>query len=99
MMSFASYPITFVAGLNLFALGWGFFSALRSLATELVPSSQIGLLSMVIVLSQNGGRMIAEPALAAAVKSGLEAGGVWMGLPYMAAVALFLGASLLSLVK
>lgn len=98
MMSFASYPVTFVAGVSLFALGWGFFSALRSLATELVPSSQIGLLNMAIALSQNVGGMIAGPSLAAAFKAGLELGGVWVGLPYMIAVALFLGAGLLSVV-
>lgn len=98
IMSFASHPVTFVAGVGLFALGWGFFSALRSLATELVPSSQIGLLNMSIALSQNVGGMIAGPSLAAAFKLGVELSGMWMGLPYMVAVALFMGAGLLSLV-
>lgn len=98
IMSLASTAVTFVTGVGLFALGWGFFSALRSLATELVPSSQIGLLNMSIALSQNIGGMIAGPSLAAAFKFGVEMGGMWMGLPYVVAVVLFIGAGLLSLV-
>lgn len=57
-MSFDSHPVTFIAGVSLLALGWGFFSALRSLATELVPSSQFGLLKMSIAISQNVAWMI-----------------------------------------
>jgi hypothetical protein len=95
-MAFAAIPELFISGLCLFALGWGFYSALRSLATALVSPSQVGVLSTGIGLAQSLGSLVAGPILAAAFRHGLRQGGIGMGLPYMVAAALFFMASCLT---
>lgn len=96
IMAFAAIPELFISGLCLFALGWGFYSALRSLATALVSPSQVGVLSTGIGLAQSLGSLIAGPILAAAFGSGLRQGGIATGLPYMVASALLFMASCLA---
>ncbi|KAJ5157218.1 uncharacterized protein N7482_008318 [Penicillium canariense] len=93
LMAFATIPELFISGLCLFALGWGFYSALRSLATALVSPSQVGVLNTGIGFAQSLGSLVAGPILAAAFGSGLRQGGISMGLPYMVAAALFFMAS------
>lgn len=98
LMAFAAIPELFIAGLCLFALGWGFYSALRSLATALVSPSQVGVLNTGIGLAQSLGSLVAGPILAAAFGRGLRQGGVAMGLPYMVAGALLFMASCMTCV-
>lgn len=98
LMAFAAIPELFVSGLCLFALGWGFYSALRSLATALVSPSQVGVLNTGIGLAQSLGSLVAGPILAAAFGLGLRQGGVAMGLPYMVAGALLFMASCMTCV-
>lgn len=96
LMAFAAIPGLFISGLIFFALGWGFYSALRSLATALVSPSQVGVLNTGIGLAQSLGSLVAGPILAAAFRSGLRQGGIGMGLPYMVAATLFFMASCLT---
>ncbi|KAJ5358647.1 major facilitator superfamily domain-containing protein [Penicillium cataractarum] len=97
-MAFAAIPELFISGLCLFALGWGFYSALRSLATALVSPSQVGVLNSGIGLAQSLGSLVAGPILAAAFGHGLRQGGIGMGLPYMVAATLLFMASCLTCV-
>lgn len=96
LMAFAAIPELFISGLCLFALGWGFYSALRSLATALVDPSQVGVLNTGIGLAQSLGSLVAGPILAAAFGRGLRQGGITMGLPYMVASALLFMSSCLA---
>lgn len=96
LMAFAGSPWLFTAGVCLFAMGWGSYSALRSLATALVLPTHIGLLNTSIALAQSIGAMVAGPILASAFKTGVSHGGVLMGLPYMVAAVLFFGATALT---
>lgn len=96
LMAFAAIPELFISGLCLFALGWGFYSALRSLATALVDPSQVGVLNSGIGLAQSLGSLVAGPILAAAFGRGLREGGIAMGLPYMVASALLFMSSCLA---
>lgn len=98
LMAFAAIPELFISGLCLFALGWGFYSALRSLATALVSPSQVGVLNSGIGLAQSLGSLVAGPILAAAFGHGLRQGGMGMGLPYMVAATLLFMASCLTCV-
>ncbi|OOQ84586.1 MFS transporter [Penicillium brasilianum] len=98
LMGFAALPELFISGLCLFALGWGFYSALRSLATALVSPSQVGVLNSGIGLAQSLGSLVAGPILAAAFGYGLRQGGMGMGLPYMVAATLLFMASCLTCV-
>ncbi|KAL4942933.1 hypothetical protein BDV06DRAFT_211436 [Aspergillus oleicola] len=96
IMSLAGKPPLFIVGVCFLALGWGFYSALRSLATALVLPSQVGVLSSGIGLAQSLGSLVAGPILAAAYRHGLRLDGLGMGLPYMVAGLLFLLASCLT---
>ncbi|KAE8354466.1 major facilitator superfamily domain-containing protein [Aspergillus coremiiformis] len=88
-MAVATQPVLFAFGVSILALGWGFYSTLRSVATTLVAESQIGTLNTTIALVQGIGGMIAGPLLASAFRQGMTLGGSWQGLPYMASAILF----------
>jgi hypothetical protein len=95
-MAVSPNPALFIVGVGLLALGWGYYSAIRSLAAALVAPFEIGMLSTLIGLAQSAGTMAAGPALALAFKRGIELDGFWLGLPYVIAAALFLGATCLN---
>jgi class 3 adenylate cyclase len=92
IMAFSQRPEAFTAGIVSFALGWGYYAALRSLATSLVLPSQAGALNTAIALAQSFGAMVSGPVLALSFRQGLAIGGTWIGLPYMVASVLFAGA-------
>lgn len=85
----AYYPAFFIVGVGMLALGWGYYSAVRSLAATLMPASKIGMISTLLSLAQGAGTMIAGPALALSFKLGMQLVGFWFGLPYMIAAGLF----------
>ncbi|KAE8379425.1 major facilitator superfamily domain-containing protein [Aspergillus bertholletiae] len=94
IMAVAGQPALFAFGVSILALGWGFYSTLRNVATTLVAESQIGTLNTTIALVQGVGSMLAGPLLASAFRKGMVLGGIWMGLPYMVGALLFLLAGL-----
>ncbi|KAF9887474.1 hypothetical protein FE257_010191 [Aspergillus nanangensis] len=89
IMAFASNPASFAVGVSLSALGWGFYSTLRSVATALVDEGQNGILNTTIGLVQGIGAVTAGPLLANAFRYGMTFDGVFLGLPYMVAAFLF----------
>ncbi|KID74511.1 MFS efflux pump atnC [Metarhizium brunneum] len=92
IMALSQQSETFTAGVVSFAFGWGYYAALRSLATSLVLPSQAGALNTAIALAQSFGAMVSGPVLALSFRRGLAMGGIWVGLPYMVASILFSGA-------
>ncbi len=94
IMGLASHPALFGIGVSILALGWGFYAALRSLASALVSETQIGLLNTIIGLVQSVGGLVAGPVLAGAFNYGMALGGSWIGLPYFVAAGLFAAAGL-----
>ncbi|KAJ5188096.1 Major facilitator superfamily domain general substrate transporter [Penicillium cf. griseofulvum] len=89
IMAVSTYPVTFIVGVSSLAFGWGFYSALRSLAMELVSPSQVGIVNTAIGFAQSIGSLLSGPILAAAFRRGLQEDGVLVGLPYMVAAGLF----------
>jgi hypothetical protein len=89
IMAVSTYPVTFIVGVSLLAFGWGFYSALRSLAMELVSPSQVGIVNTAIGFAQSIGSLLSGPILAAAFRRGLQEDGLLVGLPYMVAAGLF----------
>jgi hypothetical protein len=94
-MALAAHPALFIAGVCGLALGWGFYSALRSLAMAQAAQAHIGVVNTAIGFAQSIGIMVAGPVLAAAFRRGIDLDGVWLGLPYMVAAVLFVGAGIL----
>ncbi|PWY83292.1 MFS transporter [Aspergillus sclerotioniger CBS 115572] len=93
-MSLASHPALFAVGVALIALGWGYYAALRSVSSALVGQSHIGLLNTTMALAQSVGLMVSGPLLAGLFRAGLAWEGIWMGLPWMFGVVLYVAAGL-----
>ncbi|CAI7613203.1 unnamed protein product [Penicillium glandicola] len=89
IMAISTHPVVFIAGVSFLACGWGFYSALRSLAMELASPSQVGIVNTAIGFAQSTGAMASGPILAAAYRRGMQEDGLLMGLPYMLAAGLF----------
>lgn len=66
-----------------YALGQGFASAVRSLATSLVEPHHIGRLNSYATTIDMVGSLAAGPLLSTAYGAGLELGGAWVGLPFL----------------
>ncbi|KAF7590005.1 hypothetical protein BBP40_003449 [Aspergillus hancockii] len=96
LMALAAHSTLFMIGVCVFAVGCGFTSAFRSVATGLVAPSHVGVLNTTIAISQGIGSMMAGPLLAAAFRRGMALGGFWLGLPYMVAATLLFGVSCLT---
>lgn len=94
IMAWAMTPVAFAVGVSLSALGWGFYSALRSVASALVDESQNGILNTTIGLVQGVGMVVAGPLLATAFRYGMVWDGGWFGLPYLLGTGLFVLAGL-----
>ncbi|RAH64928.1 MFS transporter [Aspergillus aculeatinus CBS 121060] len=94
IMSVAAHPALFGIGLSFSALGWGFYTTLRSVGSALVAETHVGLFNTTIALAEAVGSMIAGPLLAALLKAGMAWEGAWMGLPWMVATGLYLLAGL-----
>lgn len=92
IMAFSQQSGAFTAGIVSFSLGWGYYAALRSLATYLVLPSQAGALNTAIALAQSYGAMVSGPVLALSFRWGLAMGGTLVGLPYVVASILFAAA-------
>jgi len=74
-----------VIGLVVSAFGFGYGPAMRSLLTATVGSDQVAMLYGMMGLLQNTGLIIAGPLIAVEFRVGLEWGGFWVGLPFLAA--------------
>ncbi|KAL3453118.1 major facilitator superfamily domain-containing protein [Aspergillus insuetus] len=88
LMALAPEPILFSIGISILALGYGFYAALRSVASALVSEDHIGLLNTTIALVQGVGAVVAGPTLAGAFNLGMRMGGAWIGLPYLVGAVL-----------
>jgi len=73
-----------IAGLVVYTFGTGFWSLVLSMATALVPASQIASLYATISVVDQLGAFVAGPTIAGIFGLGLNKGGAWIGLPYYA---------------
>lgn len=72
-----------VASLVVNALGWGFWSFLRSLTTSLVEVKNLARLNTLIGVFDTVGLMIGSPVLAALFAKAIEFEGPWFGFPFI----------------
>ena len=80
-------------GLGIFALGSGYSFLVRSLLASVVESEHIAMLYTVISICETIGMLVAGPLLAVSFRTGMDWGGDWLGLPYIAAGSLFVVAA------
>ncbi|KAF4591640.1 major facilitator superfamily transporter [Ophiocordyceps camponoti-floridani] len=90
LMAGSSMPLLII-GLIINTLGNGLPPLCRSLAASLVAHHEQARLQTLIAMVEASGSLLAGPALAAALSTGMRMGGDWMGIPYFAlAIFLFL---------
>ncbi|KAH7027319.1 major facilitator superfamily transporter [Microdochium trichocladiopsis] len=85
MIAFAPDPFTLSFGLVVFGLAGGMAVAIRSLLNALVESHHVGMLNTVLSLLEQAGLMVAGPLFSKALKTGIQLGGGWIGLPFLVA--------------
>lgn len=89
VVGLAPTAASMITGLVVYCLGNGYNLVLRSLLAVLVEPAHRGTLFNAAGILESTGAIIAGPLLAAAYRAGLRLGGLWTGLPFFVAVALF----------
>ncbi|KAK7931277.1 adenylate cyclase [Apiospora marii] len=89
VIGLAETSLAMACGLAVFALGAGYNSLVRSLLASLVEQRHAGMLYTAVSIFETAGVLVAGPLLAFCFRTGLDWGGPWIGLPYLAAGCLF----------
>lgn len=79
----------FSVGLAWFALGSGMVALIRSLLNALVEEHHVGTVNSLVGFMEMVGMTVAGPLLAESLKTGLNLGGAWIGLPFVTAGLFF----------
>lgn len=79
----------FSVGLVWFALGSGMVPLIRSLLNALVEEHHVGTVNSLVGFMEMVGMTMAGPLLAESLKTGLNLGGAWIGLPFVTAGLFF----------
>ena len=77
-------PILFAAGLVLLSGGSGLVPLIRSLLNAQVEPHHVGILNTLLGFLDTLGVMIAAPVFSESLNKGIELGGPWIGLPFLA---------------
>ncbi|KAL1865867.1 hypothetical protein Daus18300_006979 [Diaporthe australafricana] len=83
-VALASSPALFGAGLVLLSGGCGLAPLLRSLLNAQVEPHHVGILNTLLGFVDTLGVMLAAPVFSESLNKGIELGGAWIGLPFMA---------------
>ncbi|KAM3516752.1 hypothetical protein NHJ13051_009616 [Beauveria bassiana] len=78
-----------ILALTVYSLGSGYGATIRSLLTATVSPNHTGMLYSLMSLLENTGALVAGPLLAVTFRIGMGWGGVWVGLPFIAAGFMF----------
>lgn len=96
LMGFASQASIFILGICILSFGAGFAAALRSLANSLAPASSISFTNASFGVAMHCGTLVAGPLFAVALQRGLQWQGMWSGMPFIIAAALYFVATCLA---
>lgn len=83
-VAFSFTPALFGAGLVLLSGGCGLTPLLRSLLNAQVEPHHVGILNTLLGFLDTLGVMIAAPIFSESLNKGIELGGAWIGLPFVA---------------
>ncbi|KAL5614413.1 hypothetical protein BROUX41_004518 [Berkeleyomyces rouxiae] len=87
----ASQSVFLFGGVALSAFGFGYSIFVRGLMTSMVPHNNAVLYSVIGFL-ESIGIVLASPVMGALYRLGLKMGGSWVGLPFLLAAGLYVGA-------
>lgn len=83
-IAFSSSPALFCAGLVLLSGGSGLVPLLRSLLNAQVEPHHVGILNTLLGFLDTLGVVIGTPIFSMSLHKGIELGGPWIGLPFLA---------------
>lgn len=87
----ASDPPALVVSLVFWGIGVGFVSQVRALATGVVEPHTLATLNTMVSSTETLMGSVGAPAFGWLLSRGIDLGGFWLGLPYLAALAFALG--------
>ncbi|KAI3398099.1 hypothetical protein diail_9852 [Diaporthe ilicicola] len=83
-IAFSSSPALLGVGLVLLSGGCGLSPLLRSLLNAQVEPHHVGILNTLLGFVDTVGVMVAAPIFSESLNKGIELGGAWIGLPFVA---------------
>ncbi|KDN70779.1 putative ATP synthase F0 [Colletotrichum sublineola] len=95
MIAVAYAPWFFVVALIIFSLGTSYSNLCRAVLNAVVEQHTVGTLNTAITWVEQMSMLVSAPIFSGLLKAGNETGGVWMGLPYMAATMMSIGGTVL----
>lgn len=81
--------------LVIFSMGCCYTNICRAVLNAVVEPHTIGTLNTAIAWVEQVSLLVSAPVISALLRAGGEAGGVWVGLPYMAASVMAIGGTLI----
>lgn len=100
VMGIAAYPALLIIGLLIYNLGTGYNAAMRSISIHVVggqSSPDVGKLMSTIAIAESIGAMVAGPLLNKMFEWGMDLGSAWLGLPFLGAVVIFAGMTVVTM--
>ncbi|OTA06959.1 hypothetical protein A9Z42_0077860 [Trichoderma parareesei] len=91
LTALADVPWLFICSMVISNLGWGFTTLCRALLNAVVEPHTIATLNTTMSTMETLMGFIGSPVMGWLLSRGLELGGMWMGLPYIATTALGFG--------
>lgn len=83
-IAFSSSPSLFGIGLILLSGGSGLVPLLRSLLNAQVEPHHVGILNTLLGFLDTLGVLVGAPIFTESLRKGIELGGAWIGLPFLA---------------
>lgn len=88
LTAFAPTAWLFISALVVTSLGAGFSTLSRALLNAVVEPHTVATLNTTMAMMEGIMALVSSPFLGWLLSKGLEVGGVWMGLPYLACAGL-----------
>ncbi|KAH8180233.1 major facilitator superfamily protein [Sarocladium implicatum] len=95
LVATANDPPALVVSLVCYGIGLGYVSQVRALATGVVEPHTMATLNTMVSSTETLMGSIGAPAFGWLMSRGMDLGGFWLGLPFLAALAFAVGAALL----
>ncbi|GKT42536.1 efflux pump ustT [Colletotrichum spaethianum] len=95
MVAIAFVPWFLIAALIIFSLGTAYTNICRAVLNAVVEPHTIGTLNTTISWVEQMSLLISAPIISGLLKAGNAAGGMWIGLPYMAATVMAVGGTII----
>ncbi|KAL2876116.1 Sir2 histone deacetylase Hst2 [Colletotrichum sp. CLE4] len=91
MVAIAFAPWFLITALIIFSMGTVYTNICRAILNAVVEPHTIGTLNTAITWVEQVSLLVSAPVISSLLKAGNSVGGIWLGLPYMAATVMAIG--------